>query len=303
MKRFLNSLLNAVSAFCLTLTVVSCMSDSADHCPAEITARFSYTFNAYDIDRFDDEVTHLHIYIFGDDRLIATWDIGPVNLGPANSYTFRLDEGAYRIIAMGNLDESSYEIDNPVPAVTSAVMIVTDTRGEAEGTISDLFYGSALFEISNDSGNSVDVSLVKNTNNINVLLPASTTRKLPDSDAEVRITSSNGAIDFENNTVERPAIYKPEYSKTLYDNAIYDLAAFKVLKLSVGDDTVIRLTANGTLLREDNLVELLTTHFPQIQTDQDLLRYSDYMFVYRYDEGGSPVLSSITAGDWTKIVN
>lgn len=304
MKRTLYTFFKtALGGICLFMLAFSCVEEGAD-CPADITLCFTYTFNEQQTDLFDQEVNELMLYVFDShDRLHDHLSIEVHTLGPSNTYTCQLAEGKYRIVALGNLDQDSFQLDNNTPTMTTTLAIVTDTRGEAQSTISDLFYGTADFSARLNTTQTVDIPMVKNTNNISVLIPDPSTRTIPGSDIQVRISGSNGAVDLENNSVARYIIYKPQYSKTTYNDQQHHRAAFKVFKLTIGDDTAIRLSRSDTVLREDNLVQLLTTHFPHIQTDQDLLRYSDYMFVYDYDHNGTLVLGSITAGPWTITVN
>ncbi|MCD7976872.1 MAG: FimB/Mfa2 family fimbrial subunit, partial [Tannerellaceae bacterium] len=268
---------NALAAVCLLLLSVSCLKEDNDNCRATIRLHFTYTFNPEYTDLFTGHVNDLFLYFFDANEVYHKHiPIDATRLEPSNTLTLEIEEGDYKIIAIGNPDPTSYQLD-PAPGMDKpGVTLIKDTNGEIPPMPTDLFYGAATLTVTPNTDQTIEIPMVRDTNNINILLAASGSSETPSgSGYTVRITSSNGAINFENNTVPLPAIYKPVYSETEYKNAPYHQAYFKIFKLALGDDTTIELYRDGNLEHSDKVVPLITENFPKVQTNEDLLRYCD----------------------------
>jgi len=285
------------------LTTVSCMKENQQDCQAQVTLRFSYTLNPEGKDYFRSEVEDLLLYVFdSSDHLISSRVIEVNEMGSSSEITLPFDAGSYKAVAWGNLSSDHYLVREAVLRTAMGVEILTDANGQVSRIPSDLFHGATVFTTSAGENTPAEISFIRNTNNINVLLdPSPGTRTIAGTDLSVRITSSNGAINFDNNkAATQPTLYRPHYSTTTHEDREYNLAAFKVMQLRQGDDTLLQIYTGGELNSQESLTELLTEHFPQIQTDEDFDLYSNYTFIYQYDaRRGIYVVTRIQAGEWT----
>lgn len=294
----------------LFLLASSCMKEKKYDCGATLRLSFSYTFNADGRERLREEVSRVHLYLF--DRagyLYSSTVLDVEEFDDSRSVVVDVDPGEYTAVAWGNLDSGSYTVsgldasrENTRTAMS--VRLITDPNGEVNSTAADLFHGMVAVSAVRTGDNRANVLLVRNTNDINVLLEPATGTRSAGEGPDVRITGTNGALDFENSTAAtEPTIYLPDYSVTLYNGQAYDMARFKVMKLEIGDDTLLSIYLDGELNRRESLTGLIMQYFPHIVTDQDLARYSDYTFVYRYDtSSGIYILTSVSVEGWTESV-
>jgi len=295
-------------SFLWGMTAVSCLTEKDYDCHTRLTLSFSYTFNAQQKDLLQEEIEEIRLYLFRPDgTLYLQENIEVARLSATHSLTLEVAPGSYRVVAWGNLNSDYYQTSYTTPVHTDMrVGILTNATDEVEANTPALFYGQATVDAHTLRDTRAALSFIRNTNQIHVLLePSGATRTLPDTDVSVRISASNGTLDFDNNrAATAPTIYRPHYGKTIYQEKAYDLASFRIMKLEVGDDTRIGIRQESGLSQEQSLTGLIMQYFPHISSNEDFARYSDYTLVYRYDtDTGVYVLTSIAVEDWSEQVS
>jgi len=291
-----------------TLTAVSCLSEKDYDCRTRLTLSFSYTLNAEQKDLLAQEVQQISLYLFrADGTLSLRKTIEVSSLSSTHSLTLEVDPGSYRVVAWGNLQDDYYQVSQSSLTYNDMqVNLLTNPAGEVDADAPALFYGQAVVDTHTLRETRAALSFTRNTNQIHVLLePSGATRTLPDTDVSVRISASNGTLDFDNNkAATEPTIYRPHYGKTIYQEKAYDQAIFRVLNLEVGDDTRIGIFREDDMHYQQSLTGLIMQYFPYINSNEDFARYSDYTLVYRYDtDTGVYVLTSLAVEGWTEQVS
>lgn len=149
----------------------------------QISARFKFDFNLKYADAFRNEVKSVALYVFDQSGRFVTKALeSGVNLSQ-EGYALEipgLAPGVYDLVAWCGLQDSdSFIVDNPTTKTDLICRINTAVRTKADETYSDrmlgnLFYGyvekTDLKRLPAGSVNTVVIPLVKNTNNIRVLL-------------------------------------------------------------------------------------------------------------------------------------
>lgn len=285
----------------MSLGLTSCLKDKDKNCFANVTLRFSYTFNPENKERFWEELEDLPIYVFDENKqFLFKRTVHVDRVGEDRSVSLDVEPANYIVVVWGNVETCpSYNFIEGTSAdeTNLGIQVIPNKNGEVERATSDLFYGTTTVEAADKRKVEAEVKLIKNTNNINVLLhPESKQKAIPDSELSVRITSTNGRLNFYNSlTATEPTTYSPQYSQTTHENKPYELAAFKTMKLRIGDDTRIWIYEGNKVKKSESLTDLLIKNFPQIQTNEDFDRYSDFTFIFDLDYS----LIEINAGPWT----
>ncbi len=288
-------------AGCQLSILSSCMRDENAFCDGSVFFSFEYTCNPKHTDYFTREVSSVSLYLFDEGENFYQSLQLPVEEEGRHTWQLNLPAGDYQAVAWGNLDDRLFSITSGTSLGEMRLQLKTSAAGEVQEGTAELFHGTTLVRVVPLQKNTSGVSLVKNTNRIQVLvegLPGQT-RAVPGTDYDIRITGVNGTFNFENTPVPSdPVYYTPGYSDTRYEGKEYTEALFRTLRLQCDYDVHLSFLKNGEVIQEDNLVELLLEYFPEIRTNEDLDRYSEYRFIYRLDDEGNFVLARITAGPW-----
>lgn len=174
----------SIAAVIMGLFAASCdkvIYDGPGEC--QISIRFRFDFNLKYADAFRNEVSSVAVYAFDQSGKFVTKATESGVPLSQEGYTLTipgLQPGVYDLVAWCGLQDSdSFIVDDPATKADLVCRINTAVRTKAEETYSDrmlgnLFYGyvekTDLKRLPAGSVNTVVIPLVKNTNNIRVLL-------------------------------------------------------------------------------------------------------------------------------------
>ena len=195
----------------LAVGCISCntiFTDQSD-CPRGVSLRFVYDYNMEYANAFPSKVHCLSVYVFDESgQFVGRYDETTDALRD-ESYRMemKLDEGTYTLLAYGGLScpEKSFDI-TPYSRLSSHIddMYVTLNH---DGFVSDeslhgLFYGAEEVTVPHvDDFVQDTVYMMKNTNNIRVVLQQANGKALSASDFEFSITDDNSCMDKTNSIV------------------------------------------------------------------------------------------------------
>lgn len=178
-----------------------CVEDDLSSCG--VTVKFTYTKNIEGIDKFDEEVENINLYLF-DSKGVFVGEYKGYN----NAIALNIFEGTYSLVAWGNICED-FELPSFVQGSTTlddAVLSLSRTDSIIANKPARLFHG-AIYNVKIEPTLQTDqtftIDMMRDTKDITVTtigLPVST--KSPGSDRTYNyactITSINGDYNFDN---------------------------------------------------------------------------------------------------------
>lgn len=299
----------------MTAILMGMLSSSCDKAiydgggDCQIAVRFKFDFNLKYADAFRNEVKSVALYVFEPGGKFVT---KAAEAGPALSldgYVLEipgLPSGHYDLVAWCGLEDAdAFSVPDPATKQELMCSLKTKSRTKAEETYMDqflgsLFYGSVdgvdLLNLPPGSVNTVVIPLVKDTNNIRVLLQSiNSDINLTPEQFEFAIYDYNGRLNYKNEIPSfDPITYDPFNTKqgsvTLNDGTEVLTAAvaeFSVGRLFVRDANKARLVitqvSSGQEVFNIPIVDyfcMVKGYYSQEMSDQEYLdRQDDYSIV------------------------
>ncbi|MBO5596550.1 MAG: FimB/Mfa2 family fimbrial subunit [Bacteroidales bacterium] len=272
----------------------------------EVAVRFKFDFNLKYADAFRNEVKSVALFVFDQDGKFVTkaTDSGVPLTQEGYVLTIPgLAAGVYDLVAWCGLEDGdSFSVTDPATKEELFCRMKTATRTKAEETysnqmLSSLFYGYAektdLQRLPPGSVNTVVIPLVKNTNNIRVLLQSiNSDIGLSPEQFSFAIYDDNAELGWNDEVINSiPVTYDPFNTRqgnvTLEDGTEVLTAAvadFSVSRLFVKNVNKARLVitqvSNGKEVFNIPLVDyflMVKGYYSQPMTDQEYLdRQDDY---------------------------
>ena len=217
----------------LLLSVTSCIWDNNSECRRDITFVFRYDYNMQYTDRFREQINMVQLYIYDEHELLAKHDEIPAsNLIDGQKVSLELSPGKYTAIAWGyNHEENfiSYDTDTMTHMKTEYKAVEDGTTRTALPGF--MFHGRVSFEV-NDKNQTEIMSMIKNTNNIKVIIRGLN----KENGTKVEIEADNASYQFDNSLTANETIrYEP--LTTVISDSIQ--ATFQILRLVPNDMNVI----------------------------------------------------------------
>ncbi|MBQ7622595.1 MAG: FimB/Mfa2 family fimbrial subunit [Bacteroidales bacterium] len=327
----------SIAAVLMGLFVSSCdklIYDGPLSEECQISVRFRFDFNLKYADAFRNEVKSVAVYVFDQDGKFvtkATESGVPLSLEGYVLEIPGLPAGIYDIIAWCGLeDENAFTVEDPATKTELECRMKTATRTKAtEETYSDknlggLFYGRVdkadLKNLPPGSVNTVIIPLVKNTNNVRVLLQSiNTDINLTPEQFDFAIYDINPVLDWNDLIPANPTriTYDPfrtyQGSTTLNDHTEVLTAA--VAEFSLGrlfarttDRTrlVITQRSTGKKIFDIPLVDyflMVKGYYGREMSEQEYLdRQDDYSVVIFIDHGEGLFAARIYINGWQIVL-
>lgn len=293
------------TVFCV-LSAVSCdksIYDGGGDC--EVAVRFKFDFNLKYADAFRNEVKSVALYVFdqsGKFVMKATESGVPLSLEGYELVIPGLPSGIYDLVAWCGLEDGdSFSVADPATKAELICRMKTATRTKATETYSgayltSLFYGyvekADLINLPPGSVQTVVIPLVKNTNNVRVLLQAiDNTVDLTPDQFDFAIYDINPELDWKDEIPANavPVTYDPfntqQGSVVLNDGtevltaAVADFSLGRLFNRAT-DKTrlVITQRSNGKVVFDIPLVEyflMVKGYYTQPMTAQEYLDRQD----------------------------
>lgn len=322
--RFINTVLSTVL---MTVALSSCerIYEDMEPCPHGVSLRFVYDYNMEYANAFPKKVDCLTLLIYDDKgNYIDTRIVTGSELQDEN-YRMKLDlsEGTYRFVAYGGMacDKRSFDFVEPVPAENVNieklnVLMNADLAVPVQKKLHDLFWGALTLKTA-DLYSEGTVEMMKNTNNIRIVLQQLNGDPVNDKDYTFQITDDNTLFGRDNDLIPNGTItYLPwatgQASTGVMDNnqeVVVAYAEFSTSRLmtknspellirrkSDGEETVNIPLNNYLLLLKSNL-------YAQMGEQEFLDRESEWSLVFFLDEDQKWIETYIKINDWTVRVN
>lgn len=143
-----------VLPICLFTLLTACMKDKGGECEGDgSSVRLDFVYDLHNrtgVDRFSDEVEHLHLFVYDpSDALVKELSIPTGSLENGRSVELPLNPGSYRIVAWGNIHTEHFAAENVTKADRMAVRLDCVENGVVSvakpGT---LFHGITQVDVS-----------------------------------------------------------------------------------------------------------------------------------------------------------
>lgn len=214
MKRYMISIARTILPIAALLCALSsCINDDLEPCPKGVNLRFVYNYNMEYANAFPAKVDCLTLYIYDENgNYVATRTETSDALKDEN-YRMQIDlaEGSYHFVAYGGLACEAHSFTpNAEPAAGStlqALQIAMQHNGEtSDAKLHDLFYGNLDVTVEGDMYADHTVYMMKNTNNVQIILQQLNNQPLDSDDFDFRITDDNTLFASDNSLISNGTI-------------------------------------------------------------------------------------------------
>lgn len=264
----------ALGAALMIAALPACESiyEDLQPCPHGVSLRFVYEYNMTDSNAFPREVDCLTLLIYdADDRYVATRTVTGPELRDENyRMTLDLEAGAYRFVAYGGLacERHSFAMTS-VPAAGAAfsdlrVRMDPDCLTDPDRKrLHDLYWGMLRLSTA-DLYAEGTVEMMKNTNNIRIVLQQENGGVLSPDDFDFEITDDNTLFASDNDLIPAGKVtYTPWTTGQAQTGVVI-----------VGDDVV---------------PEVASVAYAELSTSRLMLKNDPRLIVRRHSDGGTIV--------------
>ncbi len=225
-KRASRYLLTAVVGSVALCSCDNAIYDYEGDCSINYRVKFKYDYNIKFADAFAQEVETVTLYLLDADNNIV-WqktESGDVLKNPDYAMVVDVEPGTYSMMAWaGTADKGSFVIPSATNAtgLTCTLNRSHDAEGKAyvDKDIDRLFHGYMPPQefIDYEGTYYYTMPLVKNTNNVRVILQHTTGTPLENDRFHFSITDNNGSMDWDNTVLpDENIIYHAWHTKTGY---------------------------------------------------------------------------------------
>lgn len=328
--------LRILSFIVVLLSLVSCSNnlifESEGDCGVYYRIGFKYDYNMKFADAFANEVNSIALYVFNEDSILVqevkTADKNELGTG-SFEIPLELAPGKYILLAWGGLmEEESFDLlAEPVVGQTKIdEMMVKMRRGvNADGVcvveedLKPLYHGCMPLEVTAVDGTySETMSLMKNTNNIRIMLQELSGGSVDADKFIFEITDANGLYAWDNSRLDDEKIIYSPWSVKTATTEMEETRAVTTVSVALAEHTIGRMSVGKSPLltvrnRESGEVVLklpvadyaLMTkgEYNRDMGNQEFLdRQDEYTMTFFLNEG-EWVSSTIIINSWVVVVN
>lgn len=326
-----NRIFRRVGTACIAvLTAVvfsSCerIYEDLDPCRHGVSLRFVYDYNMLYANAFPKSVDCLTVLIYDEeDRYVDSRVVtGKVLQDESYRLTLDLAEGNYHVVAYGGLacDKHSFSmVEWPVPGTPlqelktamDADCLTNPDRKNLHG-----FYWGELSLATGDDYREGVVPMMKNTNNIRIVLQHMNGDPVDDQDFEFEITDDNTLFGFDNELIGNGTVAYTPWTQGQASTGV--LGDGKVVVVAYAEFSTSRLrTKNSPKLRirrrsdsraivdiplNNYLLLLKSELYSEMGPQEYLDRESEWALVFFLDPNDYWIRTFIQINDWTVRIN
>lgn len=314
---------------CPWVMFTSCEYIHEDLMPCErgVSLRFVYDYNMEYANAFPSKVDCVTLYIYdGQGNYVATREETTDVLSDEN-YRMRIDlePGDYHLVAYGGLacEQHSFAVtDEPVDAtdaLSGLSVLMQHDNLTSDKLLHDFFFGSLDVTVEEDKYKDETVYMMKNTNNIRIILQQMNGMPVSDKDFTFRIVNDDNTLfAHDNSLIENGAVtYMPwaQGQRTVGDGeegtgkVTVAYAEFSTSRLTVGNHPRLVIANNETgedvlnIPLNDYLLLLKSDRYADM-TDQEYLdRENEWSMIFFLDKNHLWVDAQIIINDWVVRLN
>ena len=314
---------------CPWIMFTSCEYIHEDLMPCErgVSLRFVYDYNMEYANAFPSKVDCVTLYIYdGQGNYVATREETTDVLSDEN-YRMRIDlePGDYHLVAYGGLacEQHSFAVtDEPVDATDalSGLSVLMQHDNLTSGKLlHDFFFGSLDVTVEENLYKDETVYMMKNTNNIRIILQQMNGLPVSDEDFTFRIVNDDNTLFANDNSlIENGYItYMPwaQGQRTVGDGeegsgkVTVAYAEFSTSRLTTGNHPRLIITNNATddevvnIPLNDYLLLLKSDRYADMGDQEYLDRENEWSMIFFLDRNHMWVDAQIIINDWVVRLN
>ncbi len=311
----------------MTAALSSCETiyEDLEACPHGVSLRFIYDYNMEYANAFPKKVDCLTLLIYDDKgNYVDTRTVTGPELGD-ESYRMRLDlaPGNYRFAAYGGMacDESSFSfvrtpaagtMRDDLRAVLDADCLTAPERKNLHG----MYWGELTMATADMYGEGV-VEMMKNTNNIRIVLQQMSGDAVDDKDFEFRITDDNTLFGADNDLIPNGSVTYTPWARGQASTGVTDderevvvaYAEFSTSRLMTKNSPrlIVSRKEDGANIIDIPLINYLlllkSDLYSQMPSQEFLDRESEWSLIFFLDKSGTWIRTYIKINDWTVRIN
>lgn len=311
--------------FCLSLMMgfnsCSLVWMDQEDCPQGLSLKFVYDYNMMHTDAFNTKVHCASVLLFDQDGnyLQTIHETSDAIKDKDYRMNLELEPGDYTLVAYGgypcedrSFNITSFETKSP-NHISGLYARMEHYDFVSQDAKHDFFHGTHSFTVTENKVSQETVSLVKNTNNIRIVLQQLNGSEMSHKDFSFSITDDNSLMDHTNKVVSAGTVsYLPYSSGDAVVGTAEDgetpihtvFAEFSTSRLTTGtspklvirsiqkDKDVINIPLNTYLLM------LKSEQYKDMSNQEYLDRESDWSIVFFLDPGHRWITTHIVVNDW-----
>lgn len=310
------------------VAITSCESIYTDQsdCPSGLDLYFRYDYNMSYVNTFHKKNDCLTVYVYDSEgNFVATrTEAGDVLADEDYHMEFDLPEGNYNIIAYGGMfcERSSFTLSNysakSVPNKMSDIYVELNHHNfTSDKQLHNHFHGMEKVVMDSDFVQDT-VYLMKNTNNIRIILQQAQGEPIASSDFTFTVTDDNTLMDYKNSVVPNGVItYSPwtcgeevigstDQGDTPTSVAF---AEFSTARIMAGAGSRLTITHNKTgdevlsIPLDKYLLLLRSELYADMPAQEYLDREDEWSMIFFLDSGLRWINTHIVINDWTVRLN
>lgn len=314
----------------LVIGCVSCSTIFKDqsYCPKGVSLMFNYNYNMEYVNSFPTKVHCVSVYVFDENGQFVDLYEETSKLLRHEDYRMdmELDAGRYTLLAYGGIacpensfDITSYQTKSSGSSINDMYVNLRHDDFTSDKSLHGLFYGATEIEVpSTDEYIKDTVYMVKNTNNIRLVLQQMNGKSLESDDFIFSITDDNSCLDKTNAVISKGLVtYKPwakgetivgvaEDGETPISVAYAELSTSR---LTTGTSPILRVQNAETgediinIPLNNYLLLLKSDLYSDMDSQEFLDRESEWSLVFFLDDGLRWINTKIVVNNWVVRIN
>ena len=309
---------------------ISCSTvfTNQEDCPRGISLRFIYDYNMEYANAFTSKVHCVSVYVFDEvgNHVTTVGEVSDILRQESYRMPLVLGPGNYTLLVYGGLacPDRSFDITDYGTKASGVRLDDMQVELKHDDFVSDknlhsLFYGSVQLEVSHeDEFIEKDVYMMKNTNNIRLVLQQANGKSLEADDFVFRITDDNSLMDKENAIVRNGLVtYKPwatgetvvgtaEDGETPISVAYAELSTSR-LTTGTSPKLTVQNAETGEYIINIPLNQYLLLLKSELYSDMGVQEYldreSEWSLIFFIDDGMRWINTRIVINDWVVRIN
>lgn len=296
-------------------------------CDQGLLLKFVYDYNMEYADAFSNKVDCVTLMVYDDqgNHILTQTETSSILKEEDYRMTLDLDPGDYQLVAYGGMacEESSFEFTAPVTRASAYTdRLVKMKEGEAGTRLHDFFYGTVDVTVTDNRYDEAALPLMKNTNNIRVVLQQLNGEPVLVDDFQFLITDDNTLFSYDNSLIPAGGVtYAPwtlgqastgtmEGGEAAEESeVVVAFAEFSTSRLVTSNSPRLVIRRNDASTDVINiplnnyLMLLKSSQYSEMGRQEFLDRESDWSIIFFLDAYMSWINTHIVINDWVVRIN
>lgn len=324
------SIVSAVICTALTIfTVTSCgnIYEELPPCPRGVNLRFVYDYNMEYANSFHKKVDCVTLFIYDEQGKLVTTRVEKSDVLQNEDYRMLIDLnlGKYQFVAYGGLacDEATFSFQNNIgegSLLSENCLEMQHSGFTSNQKLHDLYYGKLDVTIDGDMYRDVALHMMKNTNNVRIVLQQLNGEPVYGEDFTISITDDNTLFAHDNSLLSNgDVVYSPWAQGTVSAGFMDEGESVKEVLVGYAEFSMSRLMSTNeprlVIVRNDRGMEIVNISlnnyllllksdlYTEMPKQEFLDRESEWSLVFFLDSKYEWSRTQIKINGWTVRLN